>query len=72
MGKTKVTKFQYKLIVWGSIIIGLIFNAIFYSILTNNKIGNDNLVYVGLLALSCITIGFGCGLAYAYSFEFTD
>lgn len=67
--KKQVTKGIYKLIVWSSIIVGLIFNAIFYYILTMHKIGTSNLQLVGWLALSCIVVGFGVGLAYSRSLK---
>lgn len=69
MPKTEITKGMYKLMVWGLLILGLIINAIFYTLLTWAQIGTTNLQYVGFLAIGCIMIGFGMGLATSRAFK---
>lgn len=66
-----ITKKGFRRIAWTTIIVGLIFNAIFYTILTKTLEASE-LQYVGLLALFCIVIGFGMGLAYSRMWVIKD
>ena len=71
--KTPITKFKYKLMVWGCIIGGLIANSIFYQI-SMQTLERKELVLGGYLVVAGIVIGYGCGLAIsrAYKIEGID
>lgn len=67
--KTKITKTKYVSIVWITLIIGLIINAVFSTIGIMNGFTYYSAAYMGL---GLMIVGFGMGLAWAHSWEIEE
>ena len=68
MEKKEITKGRYKLMVWGTLMGGIIINTIFYTLI-NLKYPNYPLQLVGFLSFACILIGVGIGLSLARNWK---
>lgn len=66
--KMNVTKETYRNLIWIILGVGLIINAVFYTLLASS-LEIKELQFVGLLAIGCIIIGFALGMAFSRSWK---
>lgn len=68
----EISKAQYKTMVWGSLIGGLVINAIISHFFIISGV-TDNQMRLGFyLGISLIIVGYGVGLAMAHSYKIMD
>ena len=71
MEQKEITKGKYKLIVWGTLIGGLILNSIVYTWI-NLKYPDAPLQLIGFLNVAGIIVGVGLGLSFAHTYKFKE
>lgn len=65
--RKEITRSKYLLMTWSLLILGLVVDGIFYTMLTYAK--DPNMTLIGFYSLSSICAGFGLGLAMSRTWK---